>query len=224
MAELTETRPIQVVVVDDHPVLREGTRAVLEQAPDIKVVGTAGEGAAALQLVEEHRPDVLLLDLRLPDVSGVAVAQRVRAWYPEVAVLVLTGYDDVGYIRALLQLGIQGYLRKTVSGDEIVAAVRAVAAGQTVPMEGRTGQPLGATRVTVEDGVESLSRREKQVLDLLVAGQRNQEIADMLGLSVKGIEFHVKHLLQKLGARSRTEAIVRARERGWVELGDKSKR
>jgi DNA-binding NarL/FixJ family response regulator len=200
---------IRVVIVDDHPLLREGTQAALRRERDIDVVGAAGDGLTAMAMVEEVRPNVLLLDINLPDVSGVEVARRVAADRPEVAILVMTGYDDPSYRRVLAQLGVRGYLRKTMSGHEIANAIRAAAEGQTVfaSMSQYSSE---------EESIESLTARELQVLELLAAGHRNAAIADRLAISVKTVEFHVAHLFEKLDAHSRTEAIARARQRGLV--------
>lgn len=200
-------RRTRVVIVDDHPMLREGTRALLEKTPDIEVVGTAGQGTEALRVVAELRPDVLILDVRLPDVSGVEVTRRVREAFPEVAILILTGYDDVGYLRALLDLGIKGYLRKTAKGDEIIDAVRLVAKGKKVLDTG--GADNG-------EFVGLVTARERDMLRMIGAGMRNSDIADALGLSSKTVEFHISNLLQKLGARSRTEAILKAQQLGLI--------
>ena len=200
---------IRVVVVDDHPMLREGTRSVLMQHTGIDVVGVAADGRTALELVNEHRPHVLMLDVHLPDVSGVEVTRQVRSRYPEVAIVVLTGYEDAGYARALLRLGVRGYLGKTASADEIVAAVRAAAQGLTVI------EP--AALAAFESTSEVFTARELEVLRLMVGGKRNTEIASALDVSVKTVEFHVSHLLEKLGARSRTEAILQAKQRGIVD-------
>jgi DNA-binding NarL/FixJ family response regulator len=202
-------RPIRVVIVDDHPMLREGTRSVLTQHSGISVVGVAADGRAALELVNEHHPTVLLLDVHLPDISGVEVTRQVRSRHPEVAIVVLTGYDDAGYARALLRLGVRGYLGKAASADEIVAAVRAAAQGLTVI------EP--AALATFESTTEIFTARELEVLRLMVAGKRNAEIASNLDVSVKTVEFHVSNLLEKLNARSRTEAIVQAQQQGLVE-------
>lgn len=200
-----EVRQTRVVIIDDHPMMREGTRALLDEAPDINVVGTGGRGAEALRLVGELRPDVLILDVRLPDISGVEVAKRVREAFPEVGLLILTGYDDVGYFRALMDLGVKGYLRKTAKGEDIAEAVRLVAQGKKI---------VDAEAVEIGETSGPVTARERSVLTLLATGLRNHEIADALGLSQRTVEFHVSNLFQKLGARSRTEVILKARQLG----------
>jgi DNA-binding NarL/FixJ family response regulator len=205
MAEAT----IRVALVDDHPMLREGTAALLAARPDIAVVGQTGRGAEALALIGERRPDVLLLDLHLPDLSGIEVARRVRAEHPQVAIVVLSNYEDAGYVRALLQLGARGYLGKAATGEEIVAAVRAAARGGATILSDGARAALGA-------GGATLSARELEVLVLIAAGRRNAEIASALSIAESTVEYHVRHLLGKLGARSRTEALRRAREQGLL--------
>jgi DNA-binding NarL/FixJ family response regulator len=200
---------INVVLVDDHPLVQAGTQALLEESVGTRVQGAAGDAATALNLVREHRPDVLLLDVRLPDMSGIELARQVRAQYPSIAILVLTGHDEIGYARALRQIGVRGYLSKTASGPEIVAAVRAVAVGQDT-FQG------AAAKASCEANLDALTDREQEVLSLLVQGLRNAEIADKLRTSVKTAEFHVGRLLHKLHARSRSEAIIRAQELGLV--------
>lgn len=203
-------RPIRVVLVDDYPLLREGTAASLQRASGITVVGLAADGATALRLAEREQPDVVLLDLRLPDVNGVEVARQLRARFPSVAVLILTGYEDTGYVRPLLELGVAGYLRKTASGDEVIAAVRAVAVGR------RTLPPDLLAEVDDASQYESLAPREQEILELISAGMRNAEIAAALSISVKTVEFHVSHLFSKLDVRSRTEAMRVAQQIGLL--------
>lgn len=200
---------IRVVLVDDHPMLREGTAALLEAETDIAVVGQTGRGAEALALVAALAPDVLVLDLHLPDLGGVEVARRVRASHAQVAILVLSNYEDAGYVRALLQLGARGYLSKAATGDEIVTAVRAVARGGTTVLSEGARAALGT-------GGAALSARETEVLGLIAAGRRNAEIAAALFIAESTVEYHVRHLLAKLGARSRTEALRKAREEGLL--------
>lgn len=209
MARDVDRRPIRVVIVDDHPLLREGTQALLERSPDLAVVGTTGDGESALRLLAEHRPDVLLLDIHLPGLSGVEVARQARERFSWVAVLVLTGYDDLGDARALVRLGVQGYLPKTASGEQIVEAIRTVARGETILISKAAQAALG-------HGIGPLTAREGEVLRLVAAGKRNAEIAAALGVSVSTVEFHLSNLYQKLGTGSRTETLHRARERGLL--------
>jgi DNA-binding NarL/FixJ family response regulator len=199
---------VRVVVIDDHPLLRDGTTAALDRAPAITVVAVGGTGADALRLVQAHRPHVLLLDLRLPNMSSVDVARIVCSQYQEVAVVILTGYEEVGYVRALREIGARGFLQKTASSMDIVATVRAVVAG---------GTAFAAT-LGDENGGISLTTREQEVLRLVVKGRRNSDIAIELGISVKTVEFHVGNVLAKLGAYSRAEAIHLALEHGLVTL------
>lgn len=191
-----QAESIRVIIVDDHPMLRDGTKACLDQAGGVDVVAVASTGAEALRLVQAHRPDALLLDLRLPDVSGVEIARRVRERSPEVAIVVLTGYEQLGYTRALRELGVKGFLQKTASSKEIVDAVRAVAAG-------------GSAFPDIEGSgnIKALSMRELEVLRLMVAGYRNADIVEELSISLRTVEYHVSNVLSKLGARSRADAV-----------------
>jgi len=202
---------VRVVIADDHAVMREGTQLILEAA-GIEVVATAGTGAEALRMVARHQPDVLLLDLQLPDTSGVEVAQAVRRDRPEVGVLILTGHAEAGYIRPLLQIGVRGYMHKMASGVEIVAAVRAVAAGRMIVMS-------GAVSASSPSLSTPLTARELQVLRLMAAGLRNADIARELCVSVKTVEHHVTNVLVKLRAQSRTQAIVKAQQHGLAVVG-----
>jgi DNA-binding NarL/FixJ family response regulator len=202
---------VRVVIADDHAVMREGTQLILEAA-GIDVVASAATGAEALRMAARHRPDVLLLDLQLPDKSGVEVAQAVHRDYPEVGVLILTGHGEAGYIRTLLQIGVQGYMHKMASGAEIVTAVRAVAAGRTIVMSGAVGASSGGLNAP-------LTARELQVLRLMAAGLRNADIARELFVSVKTVEHHVTNVLVKLQVQSRIQAIVKAQQHGLAVVG-----
>lgn len=205
--------PIRVFVVDDHPVVRHGLSAILRYEPGIEVLGEAADGAEALRLILELRPDVVLLDLRLPLLSGVEVMRQVRARQPLVRFLVLTTYDTDEYIGPALAAGAQGYLLKDATPDELARAVRATAQG------GAALEPAVAARLLerfAEGEREELSAREQEVLRLLVAGSSNKAIAAQLGLSENTVKTHLSHIFDKLGVQSRAEAVAVALQRGLV--------
>lgn len=206
---MAEYPPISVVIADDHPLVRMGMRTVLERSAGIDVVAVVGDGPAALRAIAAHRPRVVLLDIQLPGMSGIDVTREVRATHPQVAILILTGYDDVGYVRTLLPLGIRGYLSKTVSDEQLVAAIRTVATGGTVLVS-------DAIRMMADASAGSLTTRERNVLEHVAIGRRNAEIAALLTLSTKTVEYHVSRAMEKLGARSRMEAVRKARQLGMI--------
>jgi DNA-binding NarL/FixJ family response regulator len=185
---------------------REWTRASLQAADGIEIVGVAETGAAGLHLVADNEPDVLVLDVHLPDISGIEVARRVRAAMPHVDIVVVTGFDDSSYAQALLQLGVRGYLTKSASAEEIVHAVREAAAGGTIVHS-------DAARAA-SDSQQTLSSRDRQLLGLLASGRNNLEVATTLDISLNVVEYRIGQLLQTLGCRSRAEAIQQAVEMG----------
>ncbi|HLI29172.1 MAG TPA: response regulator transcription factor [Chloroflexota bacterium] len=205
---------MRVLVVDDHPVVRQGLIAILQFEPDIELVGEAADGREAVRLILERRPDVVLLDLRLPELSGVEVMRAVRPQAPEVRFLVLTTYDTEMYIAPALAAGARGYLLKDAAPDELVRGVRAV-------MEGRAAlEPSVAARLLdrmAEPEGGELSEREREVLGLLVRGASNKGIAHQLGLSENTVKAHVAHIFNKLGVQSRAEAVAVALQRGLVD-------
>jgi DNA-binding NarL/FixJ family response regulator len=200
--------PLQVVIVDDHEVLRTGTRQILETAPDIAVVGEADDGEAALALVKELNPDVVLVDIRLPGHNGIEVARQVTTDHPDTKVVILSAYDDPDYLRAALAAGAAGYLLKTMPRDELINAVRAAGLGTTVldaAMSSHLSRP--PSRATVAGEVASLTARERQVVELVADGLANKTIAARLGISARTIEGHLNHIFAKLGVTSRTELV-----------------
>ena len=209
---------IRVILADDHPVVREGIRSLLDKAPDITVVAEASDGAEALRLAEGLTPDVLLLDMEMPGVTGVEVARRLRAAGSPVRVLALSAYDDEQYIFGLLEAGAAGYLLKDEAREGLVAAVRGVARGEM----GWLSRPVAEKVMRrVGKGTEEvcpLTGRELDVLRLLAQGWTNARIAEELGVSERTVKFHMENLLGKLGVDSRTEAVVEGIRRGWLKV------
>lgn len=201
---------IRIVLADDHPIVREGLVSVLETQPDFEVVGQAGDGAAAVELVAALRPDVVLLDLEMPVLDGVQALRAMRTADPDARVLVFTAFDTDERIISAVQAGARGYLLKGAPREELFNAIRVVARG------GSTLQPIVAARVlermALPTTFEPLTAREQEVLTLLAQGLQNKEIAARLYISERTVKFHVSALLAKLGAGNRTEAVHLARQ------------
>lgn len=207
---------IRVIVVDDHAVFREGTRRLLEQDPRLRVVAEAGGGAEAVRLVEEHHPDVLLLDLALPDFNGIEVARRVADVAPATRIAVLSAYDDPDYIVAALKAGVAAYLPKSVPAKEVIVAIHAVADGQVILHPAIAAKlQKSLQRHDARPAITVLTEREREVFRHAAAGLHNKEIADRLSLSIRTVEVHLSHVLAKLGVSSRTEAVLCGLANGW---------
>ena len=214
---------ITVVVADDHPLVRSGLRAVCDAAPDIELVGEAVDGRSAVAETLRTRPDVVLMDLDMPNGHGVDATARITAERPETAVLVLTMFDDDESVFAAVSAGAIGYLLKGSDGDEILAAVRAAATGQAVfgpALARRLGAWFGGTRPDPAAAFPELTDRERDILDQLAAGLTNAEIAERLHLAPKTVANNVSIILNKLHVTQRGQAIVRAREAGFGRPGD----
>jgi DNA-binding NarL/FixJ family response regulator len=210
-----EATPVRVVIVDDHALVREGTIQLLQQAPDLEVVGQAGSGEEAMAVLESLRPDVALVDVNLPGMSGLELARLAAASLPTMRILVLSAYDDYAYVTEALEIGVSGYLLKTVSARELVDAVRAVADGVFV-LDKAVSDRLTRRRRNDSVNVGALTRRETDVLELLARGRSNKQMANELGLSLRTVEGHVSNVLAKLGVQSRTEAVAHALGRRLV--------
>ncbi len=219
---MRNTQPIRVVLADDHAVVRKGIREFLEESGDIRVVAEAADGAEAVALVAEHAPDVAVLDVQMPGLTGIEATRRIKAEFPAVRVLILTAYDDAPYIFALLQAGASGYVLKTADSGELVNAVRAVfrgesaldpAVAQKVVQQLTSGRPLGA-----QAAVEPLTEREIEVLHLAAKGLTNKAIGQALAISDRTVQGHLANIYGKLGAGSRTEAVTEALKQGWIVL------
>ncbi|MFV0318305.1 MAG: response regulator [Microthrixaceae bacterium] len=211
--------PIRILVVDDHPVVRDGLVAMLRTIDDLDVVGEAADGNAAVRAAADQRPDVVLMDVRMPDTDGIEATRRIRERVPECRVLVLTMFDDDATVFTAMQAGAQGYLLKESEQTDIVRAVRSVVAGEAIFGPGVASRILRyfaeprATQ-TDEHPFPELTERERLVLDLLAEGRRTAAIASELYLSPKTVSNHLTTIFAKLQVASRGEAIVLARERG----------
>lgn len=218
-------KTIRVLIADDHAFVREGTRRILEQEEDMEVVAEASDGEEALRLSGELKPDVVLMDISMPKMDGIEATKKIKEQNPSIVILILTAYDDDQFIFGLLEAGAAGYLLKSVHGREIVEAIRAVYAGESVL------HPSVARKVLNRFGkigdkpqkkapFEDLSDREMEVLKLVTKGLSNKEIADELFLSIRTVQGHLGNIFNKLLVSSRTEAVVRALKEGWVTLED----
>lgn len=207
---------IRVLLVDDHRLLRQGTRALLAEDPDIEVVAETDRGEEGIVLAGRLNPDIVLLDIRIHGLSGLEVARILRHDLPEIKVIILTAYPQEQYVRALFAIGVHGYLLKDASGDELISSVRRVMQGEQV-LSPEISVQAHQSSVRTPD---RLSDREIEVLGLVGQGHSNKHIAAVLGVNARTVETHVSRLMAKLDARSRTEAIAVARQRGIVSSED----
>jgi DNA-binding NarL/FixJ family response regulator len=200
----------RILVVDDHAVVREGLVSLLQRYGDLQVVAEAADGASAIRLYRQHRPDVVVLDMRLPDASGAEVTAAIRAEFPQARLLILSSFDGDEEIYRALQAGARGYLLKDSTREELLAAIRAVAAGQR-----RIPGPVAERLAERVEGAE-LTGRELAVLRQIVSGRSNKQIATALAITEGTVKTHVKSILAKLEVADRTEAAVMALRRGLV--------
>ncbi len=215
---------IRILLADDHIMVREGTRRILEREPDLVVVGEANDGQEAIDLVSADHPDVAIIDISMPNMNGIEATRGIKAIAPETAVLVLTAYDDDEYVFAILEAGAAAYLLKNARGSELIDAVRRVYEGESVLDPGVASKVL--RRMTAADGqpaadrTSALTEREIEVLRLAASGSSNREIARELGLSPRTIQAHMANIFGKLEVGSRTEAVMAGLRRGLIRLGD----
>lgn len=211
------TTPIRVLLADDHTIVRAGIRQVLAFARDILVVAEASDGEAAKNLIEQHLPDVAVLDIQMPKASGIEVTRWIRKNQKNVGVLVLTAYNDDPYVMAVLQAGANGFILKTASPEELIQAVRDVYEGKSV-LDSSVTQRLMMHLFTGAKAplVEQLTSRELEVLSLTAKGFTNKAIGVQLGISNRTVQGHLAHIFDKLQASSRTEAVMRAVSLGWI--------
>ena len=213
---------VRVVVADDHGLVRRGTREILEQSGSVTVVGEAADGIEAVNEVARLRPDVALLDVAMPRMSGIDACWAIRERVPGVQLLILSGHGDIGYVWEAIKAGASGYVLKDASDADLVAAVLQVAEGRSVLDPSITGSVLERVRqeMVAEDLSDELTPREIEALELAARGLSNKEIGRRLDRSPRTVETHFQNLFKKLGVGSRTEGVVVALRLGLIELGD----
>jgi len=209
---MSSSRKIKVLSVDDHPLLREGLAAIVNSQDDLEMVAQAASGREAIQLFRQHRPDVTLMDLRMPDGSGIDVVSAIVAEFPDARIVMLTTFEGDVEIQRSLAAGARGYLLKTTPPVELVEVIRQVHAGKKrIPQE-------VAAQLAEHIADERLTSREIDVLQHVASGNRNRDIAEQLLISEETVKVHVKHIMEKLGARDRTSAVAIAVRRGIIQL------
>lgn len=214
--------PIKIFLAEDHLLMREGTRRILEEYPDLTIVGEADDGQQALELITRLQPDIAILDIRMPKLNGIALVRRMKESSPSTKALILTAYDDDDYILALMEIGAWGYLLKTTQADELVEAVRLIHLGEPVldrAIAVKVAHLWAHHRiVTGDDFSTQLSPREQEILECAAKGLRNKDIAAKLYMSVRTVEGHLSSIYNKLHVSSRTQAVLYAISQHLVSL------
>ena len=209
---MTNSTPIRILSIDDHPLMREGIAAIIRNEPDMLLVAEASNGREAIQGFREHQPDITLMDLRLPDISGIDAMIAIRAEFADARIIMLTTFEGDVEIRRALRAGAEGYMLKTMPRRQLVETIRKVHAGKKhIPAE-------VAAHLAEHMGDEPLSKREVDVLQKIAGGNRNGDIAELLFISEETVKGHVKHIMEKLGASDRTEAVAIGIRRGIIQL------
>ena len=217
---------IRILLADDHAIVREGTRRVLEAEDDMEVVAEAGDGEEAVEQATRLKPDVAIIDIAMPRLNGIEATKKIKELVPATAVLILTVFDNDRYVFSLLEAGAAGYLLKNVRGSELVEAIRSVYNGESVLYPTIASKVLRRFVPSIQGSGQSppavLTKRELEVLVLAARGLSNKDIAEKLYLSVRTVQGHLAHIFDKLAVGSRTEAILKGLKEGWFSLEDTS--
>jgi two-component system, NarL family, response regulator NreC len=212
---------LQILLADDHQVVRDGLRVLIDSQPDMRVVAEAGNGAEALALARRLKPELVIMDVSMPQMNGLKATEALKAELPEIKVLVLTTYEDQTYFRHMCQLNASGYVLKRSAGGELLGAIRKVASGQlhfdNALLVKTLVRQLGVSTNPTLPPARHLSDREEQVLRGVAFGYTNKELASLLGLSVKTVETHKVRICEKFGFCSRADMVLYAVRQGWLE-------
>jgi len=215
----------RILIADDHAMLREGMRNLLEEEKDFQVVGEAANGEEAVRLVGELKPDIALMDIVMPKLNGLEATKQIKQLSPATSVLILTAYSDIRYIVELLEAGASGYLLKDAPGKEVVKAIRAVRAGESVldpEVTRKLVQRLAGLSRSQEERATAgqLTAREMEILRWAARGLSNKEISEKLFISLRTVKAHMTNIFNKLGCSSRTDAIIKGLKQGYISLDD----
>lgn len=212
---------LRVVVADDHTIVRRGTCELLEEAPDIEVVGEASNGSEAIAQIERHAPDALVMDLSMPVLDGVEATRRLRANHPTLGIVILSAHGEEDFVLRALQAGANGYLLKTADEEQLQEAVRLVAQGRPALLQPEvTSVVMGSVTGPRKAPFEALSERELEVIREVAKDLGNKQIASRLGISERTVQQHLSNIFGKLGVSSRTGAALKALQEGWLTLED----
>ena len=211
-ADQATRTPIRIVLVDDHAVLRAGTRRILEDEPDLRVIGEASDGEGAITLATQSQPDVVVIDISMPHMDGIAASTELRRSCPSARLLILTAYDRRAYVRAFFRLGAAGYLLKSSSATDLIAAIRRIHMGEHV-----YDPAVLDLLAPVNKSPTEPTARELDVIREIALGRSNREIAEALGLTENTVEYHLRNAYGKLGVTSRSDALRRARDMQWLD-------
>ncbi|HLR52095.1 MAG TPA: response regulator transcription factor [Candidatus Avamphibacillus sp.] len=229
---MNTSKQINIALIDDHKLFREGVKRILEYEPEFSIVAEGDDGSATMDIVKEYRPDVVLMDINMPDMNGVQATSNLVKSYPRTKVIILSIHDDESYVTHALKTGAQGYLLKEMDADSLIEAIKVVHEGGSYLHPKITHNLVREYRRLAKESVPNvvngtieyrkplhlLTKRECEVLQLMSEGRSNRAVAESLYISEKTVKNHVSNILQKMGATDRTQAVISAIKKGWVEV------